>query len=165
MSTAEILSKLTPKTQSYSLGRGSGASDLTWQDILLAMQGCQPEHQAFMLYVYGNDPKSRHSFFAGLFMEAMQDPQVLTWKEARKQHNGYYRAIETMCLLAIIEWSDRRTEQRRPAGPLTNQDRAEFMGVSRGTWGRKYKKIYQVIVAIPREWELSVMRKVNKRLR
>lgn len=164
MSTPEILSKLTPKTQSYTVGRG-GAEALTWQDILLAMQGCQPEHQAFMLYVYSDDPQSRHSFFAGLFMEAMQDPAIIQWRENRKQQGGYYRAIETLCLLAVSEWSDRRDSKGRPAGPLTHQERATFMGVSRGTWNRKYKTIYRVIVSMPINWEHAVMRKINKRLR
>jgi hypothetical protein len=164
MSTPEILSKLTPKTSSWSMGAG-GASELTWQDILLAMQGCPPEHQAFMLYVYAGDPKSRHSFFAGLFMEAMTDPAIQAWRNVRSQQKGYHRAIETLCLLAIIEWSDRYETKHRPAGRLTNQERAKFMGVSRGTWNRKYKMIYQIIVAMPAEWQSSVMRKVNKRLR
>lgn len=165
MSTAEIYSKLTPKTQSYTLGAG-GAADLTWQDILLAMQGCKPEHQAFMLYVYADDHQSRHSFFAGLFMRAMEDPTIKSWREMRKQQKlAGCGAIEALCLLAVVEWSDRRDAQGRPEGRLTHEARARFMGVSRSTWNRKYKTIYQIIVSVPAGWESTVMRKVNKRLR
>lgn len=159
MSTAEILSKLTAKTANYTgVVGGKGVDDLGWQDIVQAMQGVDHWKISFMLHVYGDNARARHEFFAGLFIEVMQRPEVQVWIRHRKEQAGYHRAIETMCLLAIIEWKHWNVR-------IVEVDRAQHMGVSLSTWKRKYKLIYESIVAIPAEWESEVMRIVTKRLR
>ena len=159
MSTPEILSKLTAKTANYSgVGHSRGVDDLGWQDILQAMQGIDHWKISFMLYVYGDNPRGRHEFFAGLFLEVMQHPEVQAWIRHRKEQAGYHRAVETMCLLAMVEWKHWNVR-------IIEVDRATHMGVSLSTWKRKYKLIYQTIAAIPAEWESEVMKIVTQRLR
>lgn len=157
MSTAEILSKLTPKTVNYT-GISTGSPDLGWQDILHAMHGVDHWKISFMLYVYGDNAQCRHEFFAGLFMEIMERPEVQAWIRHRKEQSGYHRAIETMVLLAIIEWKHWNVG-------IFEIDRANHMGVSLSTWKRKYKLIYKTIITTPAQWESEVMRIVTKRLK
>lgn len=159
MSTAEILSGLTAQTVKYQ--SNTSQSETSWQDILLAMQGLEPGKTGFMLYVYGGHDHrhEHHNFYAGLLMEVLQRPEILLWREHRKQQPGYNRNIERMVLMTIIEWREAS------AIKCTAQHRAQCMGVSLSTWKRKYKQVYQTIMAIPAYWEDEVMRMVNKRLR
>ena len=149
---------LAPRAPEYELGAASSA-DYTWQDVSCALQGVDSGKLGFMLFVYGNDPSGRHNFFAGLFMEVMERAEVRAWMRHREQLGVYYKAIETMCLLTIIEWGEGKKTR------FTDQTRAQYMGVSRATWARKYKLIYQTILKIPQYWQDEVMRIVNKRLR
>ena len=155
MSTAEILSKLTPKTTDYG-SKTPDVPDHRWQDILQAMHGVDAWKTAFLLYVYGDNTLCKHGFFSGLFMEIMERPETQLWISQRREQGPYHRDIETMCQLAVDEWkSDRKT---------TEEDRAIFMGVSRSTWKRKYKVIYETIVTAPKQWEDEVMKIVTERL-
>jgi hypothetical protein len=156
MSTAEILSKLTPKTQSYT-GVGASASDLGWQDILQAMRGVDAWKTSFLFYTYAADKQSRHGFFAGLFMEVMERPETQAWIRIRKQQGPYHRDVETMCVIAVNEWGS--------GTPYTQKIRAGHMGVSVSTWKRRYRLIYNTILTTPLQWEDEVMRLVTKRLR
>lgn len=153
MNTPEILSKLTAKTARYE-ERVGGSPDLTWQDILLALQGINPGKYGFLMHVYANDGQARHDFFAGLFMEAMQHPGVRIWLEARQ--GKPIGRVERMCQLAVVEW--------KAGGPVTASSRAAFMQTSRGSWNRKYRDVYRTIYAIPASWEGEIMRKVQQRL-
>jgi len=120
------------------------------------MRGIDPGKAGFLTFIYGNNPKGRHDFYAGLFIEVMQRPEVQLWIQQRKSQRGYKRSIESLCLLAILEWKE---------GKLTNQVRAEYIEVSRGTWNRKYRDIYRYILAIPTYWESEIMRIITKRLK
>lgn len=160
MPTPEILSKLTAKTTNYNgVGNSRGVDDLGWQDLLLAMQGTEPGKFAFMMYAYADDYAARHDFFAGLFMEIMQDATTQAWIRHRKEQGGYYRAVETMCLIAVAEWRQGRGDH------YTQLARARLMGVSRGTWRRKYRDIYQYILSVPSQWESEIMKITSQRLR
>jgi len=156
MSTAELLSKLTPKTQSYT-GTGRGSSELSWQDVVQALHGIDPAMTGFMLYVFGADPQSKSDFWAGLFIEAMQRPKVQAWREARKLE-GCIGEVRAICYLAVEEWGNA-TEK------FTHASRAEFMEVSRGTWNRKYRDMYKYIYSIPVYWQDEVERIIRNRLR
>lgn len=155
MSISEVLSKLTPKTQNYTGAGVSGESDLTWQDILQAMHGVDPGKTGFMLCVYGNNNKACHDFWAGLFMSAMELPTVQIWSATRR-HEGYHGTVKALTRLAVKEWTE--------SGKWTHQRRANLIGVSRGTWNRKYRDIYKRIVAIPGYWQDEVERLLRHRL-
>lgn len=157
MSISELLSKLTPKTQNFSGAGARGISDLTWQDVLDAMEGVDPGKEGFMLCVWGNNPDACHDFWAGLFMEAMARPDVQSWSAARR-HEGYHGAVKALSRLAVKEWTEWRAK-------WTHQVRANEIGVSRGTWNRKYRDIYQSIYAIPGFWQDEVERLLRQRLR
>lgn len=157
MSTAEILSRLNPKTVDL-LGISDGSPNPEWQDILHAMHSLDHWKISFLLYVYGDNPQCRHEFFAGLFMEIMERPDVQAWIRRSKAQSGYNKAVERMCVLAIIEWKHWNVG-------IFEIDRANHMGVSLSTWKRKYKLIYQTIIATPAQWESEVMRIVTKRLK
>jgi hypothetical protein len=157
MSLSEILCKLTPKTQNYAGSGATGSSDLTWQDIVHAMQGVDPGKTAFMLCVYGSDTQACHQFWAGLFMSAMELPTVRIWSSNRR-HDGYHGAVKALSRLAVLEWTQGRDT-------WTHQRRANEIGVSRGTWNRKYRDIYQRIVDIPGYWQEEVERLLRQRLR
>jgi hypothetical protein len=153
MNTAAILSSLThtrPRDGVVVVGRAP------WQDVLQSMQGIAPWKTAFMFFRYAGDIQSRHSFFAGLFMEVMERPETKAWILQRREQGGYYRAIETLCLIAIMECGGK---------PYTQQVRAKLMGVSLSTWKRKYKLIYRTIQETPEAWEAEVMDIIMKRLR
>lgn len=152
MNTAEILSSLT-----HTRPPDIETTRPPWQDVLQAMQGIDPWKISFMLFAYAGDTQSRHSFFSGLFMEVMQRQEIQIWIQQRRQQGGYYRSIETLCLISIMEWGASK--------PYTNQTRAKLMGVSLSTWKRKYRLVYQTIHAAPAEWEAEVMRIVTKRLK
>ncbi|MFT5483325.1 MAG: hypothetical protein ACI9GW_001982 [Halieaceae bacterium] len=160
MSTAEILSKLTAKTSNYegSGVRGTGGDDLRWQDIAQAAQGIDSWKMAFMFCVYAGDSKSRYGFFAGLFMEVMERPETQLWIRHRKEQGKYIRGVEKMCQLSITEWTHWNIV-------ILEIDRADHMGVSLSTWKRKYKPIYEMITAIPTEWENEIMKIISKRLK
>ncbi|MDH3376154.1 MAG: hypothetical protein OEQ39_04190 [Gammaproteobacteria bacterium] len=154
MITPEILSQLTAKTCRYSIDI---SDEPIRQDIILSMQGIDPGKTAFMFYVYTGDIQSRHAFFATLFMEVMQDPATQAWIRNRKHQGGYYPSIEALCLIAIMEWGAERA--------YTQEGRAKLMGVSRGTWCRKYRDIYQYIFSVPSRWEREIIKIVADRLR
>ena len=157
ISTREIVSALAPR-HPETWGREPDDQE-RWQDVLQAMQGIPPGRIAFLMYAYANDDHARHSFFAELFMEVMQDLAVHRWILQRKDKGNYHREVEIMCQLAVEEWR---------GGDFiigTQADRAGFMDVSRGTWRRRYKKIYALIFAIPSEWEREIMKLVTKRLK
>lgn len=151
MNTAEILSSLT-----HTRPLDVQTTRPPWQDVLQSMQGIAPWKTAYLLFLYGGDIQSRHSFFAGLFMEVMERPEIQLWIRQRRAQGGYYRNIETLCLISIMECGEK---------PYTQQARAKLMGVSVSTWKRKYKLVYDTILAIPAEWESEVMRIVTQRLR
>ena len=157
MSSSEIFSKCIPHTASLELGRG-GIPEVTWTDVLLAIQGTTPEKEGFIRYVYMDDPRGRHTFFAGLFIEAMARRDVQDWIRFRKKQQNYKRDIETLVCMAIEEW------KRGKKYTYTDQTRADRFGVSRATWARKYKLIFANIAAIPAYWEDEVLRLVRKRL-
>jgi len=156
MSTIEIISKLTPKTQNYEGSGAIGVSDLTWQDIIQALQGVDAGMTGFVLCVYGSDKQACHSFWAGLFMAAMDLPTVQVWSAARR-HEGYHGAVKALSRLAVKEWTEGRDK-------WTHQRRASLIGVSRGTWNRKYRDIYRRIVGIPGFWQDEVERILKQRL-
>ena len=156
MSSAELLSKLTPKTQNYT-GTGSGSSGLSWQDVVQALHGLDPAMTGFMLHVFGADPHAKSDFWAGLFIEAMQRPKVQSWTKLRRQE-GYHGAVKMLCYLAVKEWGNGTTK-------FTHAIRARYMGVSRSTWNRKYRDIYQYIYSIPVYWQNEVERILKNRLR
>ncbi len=156
MSLSEILSKLTPKTQNYEGAGVRGVSELTWQDILQAMQGVDPGKTGFMLCVYANDTQAHH-FWAGLFIEVMARPDVQAWREARSEE-GRRGPIKALCYLAVKEWTSQGDK-------WTHQRRADEIGVSRGTWNRKYSGMYQLIFEIPTYWQDEVEILLRQRLR
>lgn len=156
--TPEILSELNPRTQQYELS----FYDHQWQDIMAALQGCDPGHQGFMLYVYGNDEKGRHSFFASLYREIMARPDTqewIKWRRSRRQlaSTKYEQDVERMVLLAMVEW-------RHPEIRFTNKIRAKFLKISERTWDRWFSRIYKTIVAAPTYWRDEIMRLLNQRL-
>ena len=152
MSTAEIFNKLTQKTQSYH-GVGVDAGETGWEEVLQALQGVDRWKIDFLLYVYGDNLRCRHSFFAGLMREAMLtlDRDGLI----ERQEPG---AIERMVLLAMVEWKHWNVK-------IFEIDRADHMGVSLSTWKRRYKNLYRFILMIPQQWEDEVMKIVTQRLR
>lgn len=151
MNTPEILASIT-----HTRPPDQERTCVPWQDVLEAMQGIDPWKTAYMLFAYAGDNRSRHSLFAGLFMEAMERPEIQWWIRIRKAQGGYYRDVETLCLIAIMEYGSK---------PYTHQMRAKLMGVSLSTWKRKYRATWAVIYAIPNAWEREVMEIINKRLR
>ena len=146
MSTAEIFNKLTQKTQSYH-GVGVDAGETGWEDVLQALQGVDRWKIDFLLYVYGDNLRCRHSFFSGLFMEAMLI-----------HNNEEPGTVEKLVLLAMVEWKHWNVK-------IFEIDRADHMDVSLSTWKRKYKNVHQSIMGIPQSWEDEVMRIVTQRLR
>lgn len=154
MHSHELFANLTARTQQYDPELIDDAP--RWQDIASALAGVDPAKVAFIRYTFAGDSSGRHDFFSGLFMKAMQIAEIRQWRTQRKDNPGYHRAIETLCLLAVNEWGE---------GGYTDEKRAKFMGVSRPTWSRKYKLPYQIIVNIPKQWELQVLEHLLKRLR
>lgn len=150
-STREILSALAPRyPETWGLEPDDRAR---WQDVLQALRGVEREKIAYLFYVYGGHREYRHDLFAGLLICAMQLPEVRVWREG-----GKVGAVELLCRLLIDEWS--------PSDAcLTNEDRAGFLKVSLSSWHRNYRSIYELIRAIPVEWEREVLGLVTKRLR
>ncbi len=136
---------------------GEVADHPRWEDVGLAQQGLKPEYKGFIEYVFSGDPGGRRNFYAGLFMDIMSRPEVLAWIRCRRLHGHYCKAIETMVQMAVEEWKDGQGG--------TDASRAKLFGVCRGTWAKKYKLMYNTIMATPASWELEIMQIVNKRLR
>lgn len=157
----EIYTKLGPNNPSREIGFKitGNEPDHVWEDILLAMQGIPQGHFAFMMYVYRNDDHAKHGFFAELFMDVMQDTAVHRWILKRKDQGDYHREVEAMCQLAVDEWKNNEWQR------ATQADRAGFMGVSRGTWKRRYHLIYGSILTRPLKWEAEILKIVTDRLR
>lgn len=156
MSATELLSKLTPTNQRYSGAGVSGVSELTWEDVIHAMQGVDPGKTGFLLCVYGDD-RQAHQFWATLFMEVMNRPDVQAWREIRSTE-GRRGPIKTLCCLAVKEWISG-------SDVWTHQLRADEIDVSRGTWNRKYRDMYALIHRIPTYWQDDVERILKQRLR
>jgi hypothetical protein len=156
MSTIEIVSKLTPKTQNYEGSGAAGISDLTWQDVVQALQGINAGVTAFVLCVYGNDRRASHGFWSGLFIAAMELPTVRNWS-AERRHEGYHGAVKALSRLAVKEWTEYNVK-------WTHQRRANEIGVSRSTWNRKYRGVYKRIIEIPVFWQAEVERILKQRL-
>ncbi len=150
--TPETLAGLAARTRKYEPG-----FELPREDILLSLQGVDPAKMAFVLYAFGSSDR-RHDFFAGLFMEVMQRPETQLWIQQRRQQRGYYRSVEALCLLVVLEWGEGRNK-------FTHEKRAQLMGVSRGTWNRKYKTIYESIVEIPAYWLDEILTTARNRLK
>jgi hypothetical protein len=153
MITPETFSRIS-KPLNYA---GEITDEIPRQDLMQASAALEPGVFGFLMYVYAGDIQSRHDFFAGLFMEVMQDPVTQTWIQQRKMQGGYYRALETLCLISIMEWGTYK--------PYTQQMRSGLMGVSRGTWSRKYQDMYQHIMSIPKGWQVEAVEKLSKLLR
>lgn len=151
MTSSEIFSKCLPHTASLTPGVG-GIPDLTWQDVLLALQGIEPHHEGFIRYVYLDDPGGRHDFFAGLMAEVFTRSEIKAWIL------NHPKEIESMVLLAIREWKDGRNKH-------TDKSRAYAYGVKYHTWLRHYRTIYSTVVGLPAYWEDQVVQMIRKRLR
>lgn len=150
MSTIEILAKAAAKTPRYDASAG-GFGDLTWQDVLQALQGVNLAKTSFALFLITGDKSCKHYFWAGLFMEALARRHIYLWS---KQHT---RAVDALCALAVMEWGDSRK--------YTQARRAALMGVSRSAWRRKYRSIYHEIRAIPDDWRRELEGVLRNRLR
>jgi len=150
MSTLEILAKAAAKTPRYDLFE-SGHGDLTWQDVLQALQGVSLAKTSFALFLITDDKTCRHYFWAGLFMDVMQHWWLREWSD---RHVG---AVQGLCRIAVSEWGDGKR--------YSDTKRAELMGVSRGTWYRKYRDVYPDIYEIPKEWQLELEQLLRQRLR
>lgn len=152
MTTSEIFSKCLPHTASLTPGTG-GTPELTWQDVLTAIQGIEKHHEGFIRYVYLDDAKGRHDFYAGLMRETCSRDDVKHWL---KSHSGHLDHLVTM---AMLEW---RYGRRRK---YTDETRAFAFGVSYNKWRRHFKQIYSVIVGAPAYWEDQVLQVLKRRLR
>lgn len=151
MTSSEIFTKCIPRTGSLSPGVG-GIPELTWQDVLLAIQGIESHHEGFIRYVYLDDPKGRHNFFAGLMTEACNRQEIQRWILSNPKQ------IESLVLLAIQEWKHSRAK-------YTDESRAFAFGVRPHQWRRTYKNVYSTIVGMPAYWEDQVLQVVRKRLK
>lgn len=151
MTSSEIFSKCLPQTASLSIGVG-GVPELTWQDVLASISGIPKKHEGLIRYVYLDDPKGHHDFFAGLMMEACSRFDIQQWC---KGHPGH---IEDIVLFAIREWKHSRAK-------YSDETRAYAYGTRLHTWRRHFKNTYSVVVGIPTYWEDEVLQQVRKRLR
>lgn len=151
MTTSEVFTKCLPHTASLLPGVG-GIPELTWQDVLGALQGIEKRHEGFIRYVHLGDLKGRHDFYAGLMTEACSRPDIQHWilRNPKK--------IDSIVTMAMEECKIGRNK-------YTNDSRAYIYGVSRGIWARRYQQAYSTIVALPAEWETDVIRRVKKWLR
>ena len=122
---------------------------------MAAAQGIRPGVFAFLMHVYAGDQRARHAFFAELFEQSMQDLQIRGWILDRKSEGGYDRCVEAMCVMAVDEWGK---------GYYSQQRRSDLMGVSRGTWARKYRDIYNLIIDTPHQWQIDASRTISERL-
>jgi len=158
--SAELFSKLSPRAVNSDIGfKITGDSPtVVWEDVLLALQGIPAGRFSFLMYAYADDDQAHHGFFAELFMDAMQDLAVHRWIIGRKNNGNYYRDVELMCRLAVEEWKGGDYQFG------TQVDRANFMGVSRGTWKRRYHLVYGTILTRPTIWEAEIMKIVTDRL-
>ena len=160
MKHAEIFSKLSPRTASQDIGfkiTGDGPT-VGWEDVLLALQGIPAGRFSFLMYAYADDDQARHGFFAELFMDVMQDLAIHRWILDRKNTGGYHREVELLCQLAVQEWKGGDYQRG------TQIERADFMGVSRATWKRRYHLVYGTILTRPNIWEDEIMKIVADRL-
>ena len=154
-----MFNKCLPKPPRATPGHG-GSPSVTWQDVLLSIQGIDKKYWGFIRYVYFDDQSARHEFYAGLFEEAMDREDVKQWKKHHR-NKKLKRQIDKMVELAIFEWKNHR---RWDGWRITDTDRAKTMGVSRTTWCKWYKQIYSNIAAIPAYWESDFLITANKRL-
>jgi len=150
MTSSEIFSKCLPKSLGMLFGTG-GKPNLTWEDVQASLAGCEAKHYGFIRYVYQDDPKGHHDFFAGMMMEACSRPDIQRWA---KTNPG---KIEGLVLFAIREWKHSRAK-------YTDESRAYAYGVRVHVWRRRYKNTYQIIVGIPTYWEDEILQRVRKRL-
>ena len=131
----------------------SGIGGITWQDIMYALHGVDAGRMGMLFYLYADDPAGKHDFFAGLFIEAMQDPVIQQWREGGKPG-----AVERLCNMAITEWT-------HIAKPLSQEQRALEFGITRSMWRRYYAEVYDLILDIPAKWEVEIDEIVARRLR
>jgi hypothetical protein len=154
---AEILSRLQAKPNRYEPGKGSG-DGISWQDIELALQGVDKKTDAFCRYVFNQsedyrmDEPNRRVFWAGLFMEALERPEIQAFQLLNQGH------VNRLTLFAVKEW-------RRGSHNYTDESRAHAYGVTRGVWNRRYRTTYRCIAAIPIYWLDAVERVLKVRLR
>lgn len=159
MTGPEIFTKCLPKPPRLSPGRG-GSPEVTWQDVILSVQGIDKKYWGFIRYIYFDDPQGRHEFYAGLFEEAMARPDVQQWKK-HNRNKKLKNQIDKMVELAMFEWKNHR---RWEGDRITEADRAKAMGVSLTTWKKWYKQIYSNIAAIPAYWEGDFLATASRRL-
>ncbi|MCP4470165.1 MAG: hypothetical protein GY815_05680 [Gammaproteobacteria bacterium] len=152
MSTLELLAKAAGKTPRYGDLLAGGHGDITWQDVLQALQGVSLAKTSFALYLIVDDKTCRHYFWAGLFMEVMQRPELVARPDLRQPGE-----VEALCQLAVMEWGGHEK--------YSNTKRAAAMNVSRGTWYRRHKDTYHEIYKIPGVWQLELEQLLRQRLR
>ncbi len=153
MKSPEIFTRFT------ATSRKDWTDNISWEDVGLATQGLKPEYKGFIEYVFIQDPRGRHNFFAGLFMDVMEQPYVQDWIRDERARTGQYGSINKMVQMAMEEWRVGANQNH------TDKSRSKDFGVSRSTWVRKYKEIYGHIFTTPAFWLDEVMEIVNKRLR
>ncbi len=146
-------------TRYTATSRQATAGSVTWEDVCLAEQGLKPEYKAFIEYVIIQDPRGHSNFFAGLFMDVMDLPHIQDWVREERTRTGQYGSINKMVGMAMEEWSAGENQKH------TDKSRSQLFGVSRSTWARNYKSIYNDIFSIPVDWLAELMEMINKRLR
>lgn len=151
MTSSEIFSKCLPHTASMTPGVG-GMPELTWEDVMGSISGIEKKHEGFIRYVYLDDPKGHHDFFAGLMTEIFTRTDVQRWVL------NHPKKIESLVLLAIKEWKHSRQN-------YTDKSRALAFGESYHNWRRHYRTIYSIIVGTPTNWEDEVTQKLKWELR
>lgn len=161
MLTAKIFCKVLPNSTGLTPGSG-GPPEITWQDVLLALQGVTGKEEGFIRYVYMDDPRGRHDFFAGLFREAMNRSEIQQWLSKNNKKGERTGDVERMVYMAMAEWKTNKRDEH--GNPINENSRAITMGVSRGVWARKYTLTYSSIVAMPAYWLDEVMRLATHRL-
>lgn len=152
MTSSETFTKCLPHTVNLTLGVGMGP-EITREDVLLSLQGIRGKFEGFYRFVYMDDPKGRHDFFAGLMSEICAREDVQRWAV----HNP--GNLEKLALMAIQEWKHAGRQK------YTDETRAHYFGVTYGKWRRRYKTVYGFILGTPALWEDQILQTIRPRLR